>query len=117
MAPALGGEILNVITMLGNEEGAVEEKVVRFYITSIALALQYLHSLEVVHRDLKPEHPNPNPNPSPNPNANANPNRNPNPHTTNLFLNRCVHEIRQQRKRSHVKRLGDEVRMVRVEWG
>ena len=67
MAPALGGEILNVITMLGNEEGAVEEKVVRFYITSIALALQYLHSLEVVHRDLKPEHPNPNPSPNPNP--------------------------------------------------
>ena len=78
VAPALGGEILNVITMLGNEEGAVEEKVVRFYITSIALALQYLHSLEVVHRDLKPEHPNPNPNPSPNPNPNANPNPNPN---------------------------------------
>ena len=78
MAPALGGEILNVITMLGNEEGAVEEKVVRFYITSIALALQYLHSLEVVHRDLKPEHPNPNPNPSPNPNPTPNPN--PNPH-------------------------------------
>jgi len=55
MAPALGGEILNVLTMLGDEEGAVEEKVARFYITSIALALQYLHSLEVVYRDLKPE--------------------------------------------------------------
>ena len=33
MAPALGGEILNVLTMLGDEEGAVEEKVARFYIT------------------------------------------------------------------------------------
>ena len=75
MAPALGGEILNVITMLGNEEGAVEEKVVRFYITSIALALQYLHSLEVVYRDLKPEHPNPNPSPNPNPNPSPNPNQ------------------------------------------
>jgi len=55
MVPALGGEILNVLTMLGDDEGAVEEKVARFYITSIALALQYLHSLEVVYRDLKPE--------------------------------------------------------------
>ena len=49
---ALGGEILNVLTMLGDEEGAVEEKVARFYITSIALALQYLHSLEVTQRNL-----------------------------------------------------------------
>ena len=52
MTPALGGEILNVLTMLGDEEGAVEEKVARFYITSIALALQYLHSLEVTQRNL-----------------------------------------------------------------
>ena len=79
MYQALGGEILNVVTMLGNEEGAVDEKVVRFYITSIALALQYLHSLEVVYRDLKPKHPNPNPNPYPNPSPNPNPNPSPNP--------------------------------------
>ena len=33
MVPALGGEILNVLTMLGDDEGAVEEKVARFHAT------------------------------------------------------------------------------------
>ena len=55
MATALGGEVLNVLSVLGNERGAVEERHTRFYIASIGLAVHYLHSLEVVFRDLKPE--------------------------------------------------------------
>ena len=55
MAPALGGEVLNVLSVLGDARGAVEERHTRFYIASIGLAVHYLHSLEVVFRDLKPE--------------------------------------------------------------
>ena len=56
MAPALGGEVLNVLSVLGDARGAVEERHTRFYIASIGLAVHYLHSLEVLFfsRDLRP---------------------------------------------------------------
>src|SRR5689334_15254070 len=34
---------------------ALEEEVARFYIAEMVLAIDYLHSLGVVHRDLKPD--------------------------------------------------------------
>jgi hypothetical protein len=35
MTPALGGEILNAWSEMGNEQGAVDELVARFYIPSL----------------------------------------------------------------------------------
>ena len=35
--------------------GTFDEGKARFYVASVALALQHLHSLRLVHRDVKPE--------------------------------------------------------------
>ena len=48
---AMGGDLYRLIEKLGQ----VPEKVSRFYVTSLVLALSHIHSHEVVYRDLKPE--------------------------------------------------------------
>ena len=51
MPACLGGELWNVL----NEFGAMSEKEAQFYTACLVLALQHLHSLGIVYRDLKPE--------------------------------------------------------------
>jgi serine/threonine protein kinase len=48
---AQGGELFFLL----REEGQLSEKTVKFYIAQIILALEHLHSLGIVYRDLKPE--------------------------------------------------------------
>ena len=51
MPACLGGELWNLL----NEFGAMSEREGRFYIACLVLALQRLHALGIVYRDLKPE--------------------------------------------------------------
>jgi len=51
MPAALGGELWNVLA----EFGAMDEAELRFYAACLILALERLHLLGVVYRDLKPE--------------------------------------------------------------
>ncbi|KAF6150851.1 hypothetical protein GIB67_020934 [Kingdonia uniflora] len=46
-----GGDLYSLLRNLG----CLDEDIVRVYIAEIVLALEYLHSLRVVHRDLKPD--------------------------------------------------------------
>lgn len=46
-----GGDLYSLLRNLG----CLEEEVARVYIAEVVLALEYLHSLRVVHRDLKPD--------------------------------------------------------------
>ncbi|XP_042396544.1 probable serine/threonine protein kinase IREH1 isoform X1 [Zingiber officinale] len=46
-----GGDLYSLLRNLG----CLDEDVARIYIAEIVLALEYLHSLRVVHRDLKPD--------------------------------------------------------------
>jgi len=46
-----GGELFSRL----RKEGRFSNDVTLFYVTQILLALQYLHSLDIVYRDLKPE--------------------------------------------------------------
>ncbi|KAM6568036.1 hypothetical protein CsatB_016021 [Cannabis sativa] len=46
-----GGDLYSLLRNLG----CLEEDVARVYIAEVVLALEYLHSLRVVHRDLKPD--------------------------------------------------------------
>ncbi|KAF9587037.1 hypothetical protein IFM89_039723 [Coptis chinensis] len=46
-----GGDLFSLLRNLG----CLDEDVARVYIAEIVLALEYLHSLRVVHRDLKPD--------------------------------------------------------------
>ncbi|KAF8398957.1 hypothetical protein HHK36_014822 [Tetracentron sinense] len=46
-----GGDLYSLLRNLG----CLEEDVARIYIAEVVLALEYLHSLRVVHRDLKPD--------------------------------------------------------------
>lgn len=51
LEPALGGELFAVLrtrSMLDNDSA-------RFYIASVTLAFEYMHSYEIIYRDLKPE--------------------------------------------------------------
>ena len=45
-----GGDLYSLLRNLGY----LDEEVARVYIAEVVLALEYLHSLYVVHRDLKP---------------------------------------------------------------
>ncbi|KAI5077917.1 hypothetical protein GOP47_0007741 [Adiantum capillus-veneris] len=47
----IGGDLYSLLRKLG----CLEENVARVYIAELVLALDYLHSLGVVHRDLKPD--------------------------------------------------------------
>ena len=47
----LGGELF---LKLG-KEGIFRERTAAFYLAEIILALEHLHSINVLHRDLKPE--------------------------------------------------------------
>ncbi|KAH7298171.1 hypothetical protein KP509_25G030400 [Ceratopteris richardii] len=47
----VGGDLYSLLRKLG----CLEEHVARVYIAELVLALEYLHSLGVVHRDLKPD--------------------------------------------------------------
>ncbi|KAL9256172.1 putative serine/threonine protein kinase IREH1 [Drosera capensis] len=46
-----GGDLYSLLRNLG----CLEEDVARVYIAEVVLALEYVHSLNVVHRDLKPD--------------------------------------------------------------
>ncbi|XP_041998474.1 probable serine/threonine protein kinase IREH1 isoform X1 [Salvia splendens] len=46
-----GGDLYSMLRNLG----CLDEDVARIYIAEVVLALEYLHSLRVVHRDLKPD--------------------------------------------------------------
>nr|XP_016478233.1 PREDICTED: probable serine/threonine protein kinase IREH1 isoform X1 [Nicotiana tabacum] len=46
-----GGDLYSLLRNLG----CLDEDVARVYIAEVVLALEYLHSLQVVHRDLKPD--------------------------------------------------------------
>lgn len=46
-----GGDLYSLLRNLG----CLDEDVTRIYIAEVVLALEYLHSLRVVHRDLKPD--------------------------------------------------------------
>ncbi|GFP88277.1 probable serine/threonine protein kinase ire [Phtheirospermum japonicum] len=46
-----GGDLFSLLRNLG----CLEEDMARVYIAEVVLALEYLHSLNVIHRDLKPD--------------------------------------------------------------
>ncbi|KAK7291357.1 hypothetical protein RIF29_06431 [Crotalaria pallida] len=46
-----GGDLYSLLRNLG----CLDEEIARVYIAEVVLALEYLHSLHVVHRDLKPD--------------------------------------------------------------
>ncbi|KAI3704917.1 hypothetical protein L1987_75146 [Smallanthus sonchifolius] len=46
-----GGDLFSLLKNLG----CLEENMARVYIAELVLALEYLHSLNVIHRDLKPD--------------------------------------------------------------
>ncbi|XP_022879407.1 probable serine/threonine protein kinase IRE [Olea europaea var. sylvestris] len=46
-----GGDLFSLLRNLG----CLEEDMTRIYIAEVVLALEYLHSLNVIHRDLKPD--------------------------------------------------------------
>lgn len=48
---AENGDLLDFII----KEGAISEQQTRFWVRQIALAIQYLHTLEIAHRDIKCE--------------------------------------------------------------
>lgn len=49
----LKGDMLEMI--LSSDRGKLNERVTKFLITQILIALKYLHSQNIVHCDLKPE--------------------------------------------------------------
>ncbi len=51
LEPALGGELFRALV----NEGTLSEERTRFYVASIALAFEHLHSRKIAYRDLKPE--------------------------------------------------------------
>lgn len=48
---ALGGELFNVL----RARTIIDEKTARYYVASVCLAFDYMHSKSIVYRDLKPE--------------------------------------------------------------
>lgn len=48
---ALGGELFNVL----RARTIIDEKTARYYVASVCLAFDYMHSMNIVYRDLKPE--------------------------------------------------------------
>lgn len=46
-----GGDFSGIL----QEYGCLENRVAKFYIAELVLAIQHLHNLGIVHRDLKPD--------------------------------------------------------------
>jgi len=46
-----GGDFTNVL----EKYGALDETIVRFYIAELIQAVEYLHEINILHRDLKPD--------------------------------------------------------------
>jgi serine/threonine protein kinase len=51
LEPCLGGDLFNVL----RKKGTLDEKDARFYAASVVLAFEYMHSFDIIYRDLKPE--------------------------------------------------------------
>ncbi len=51
LEPSLGGELFSVL----RERTLFDEETAKFYAASVILAFEYMHSLNIVYRDLKPE--------------------------------------------------------------
>ena len=47
----IGGDLKSLLSVYG----FFDERMARFYVAEIALALQYLHERDIIHRDLKPD--------------------------------------------------------------
>ena len=50
---AISGDMLEMI--LSSEQGRLSERITKFLVTQILVALKHLHSKNIVHCDLKPE--------------------------------------------------------------
>ena len=51
LEPSLGGELFSVL----RERTLFDESTARFYAASVLIAFEYMHSLNIIYRDLKPE--------------------------------------------------------------
>jgi len=49
LEPSLGGELFSVL----RERTLFDENVARFYAASVLLAFEYMHSMNIIYRDLK----------------------------------------------------------------
>ena len=53
MTEIFAGDMLEMI--LSSEQGRLSERITKFLVTQILVALKHLHSKNIVHCDLKPE--------------------------------------------------------------
>jgi serine/threonine protein kinase len=52
LEPSLGGELFSVL----RERTLFDEDTARFYAASVLVAFEYMHSLNIIYRDLKVSH-------------------------------------------------------------
>ena len=53
MDPCIGGTLFHLFTQFS--KGTLNEEVVKFYLAEIIIALEKIHSKNIIYRDLKPE--------------------------------------------------------------